>query len=288
MDDYKGEGGLWDKAILPTVSSAVENASPMDFAKAGLGALFYSGDAEGALLTPTGRKADILARMKAATKADGSKKYTNENAWNRLNIAASGDEFIPDNISPDLANILKNASIDRPVFMEDLASLDPRYASKIRLADVSEKDLGPHVRGSVQGGTGGQGGQGTVQISPNFPQDEMRATLAHELQHLYDKAGNRTSGTNDEYLNSIPGLVDLWGNSSKNIPLKEQVPWNMYQHNYGEVRARLNAMLNKKHEARDRSYTKISDTFHPSYPQRAGGIWQKGDLANWLKKINGP
>lgn len=97
-------------------------------------------------------------------------------------------------------------------------------------------------------------GQAMFNALKTRPFDDIKRSIYHELQHHHDFITGRSHGWNP--VKSTPEMMEQF---NKNLPANAPfTPTNHYEHNIGEARARLNAML----ETNPEEYKNLSSIFH--------------------------
>lgn len=100
---------------------------------------------------------------------------------------------------------------------------------------------------------GSEPGYAMFNANTTRPFDDIKRSVYHELQHHHDFITGRSHGWNP--IKSTPDVMEQF---NKNLPANAPfTPTNHYEHNIGEARARLNAML----ETNPEQYQNLSSIF---------------------------
>ena len=114
-------------------------------------------------------------------------------------------------------------------------------------------------------------GKNFVEINQGLSPVSKAETVGHEIQHIYDPIQGRTAGTTKTATSEadVKELKDLLSAKYKH-PEFDYTPFDHYQHQRGEVRARLNALLNNDPD----HYQGLESVFKKGqfYPEM---LWEK-------------
>ena len=104
------------------------------------------------------------------------------------------------------------------------------------------------------------GKPGYIQVNNRLSPWSQRETLAHEIQHPYDVHYNLAGGGTTMDATSPEKVANLQQLLQSSAKYRDSVynQFDHYQHNKGEVRARLNALLNNDPD----HYTGLESVFH--------------------------
>lgn len=268
-DDYRGEGGLWDRAILPAATSAVANASPMDFASLPLQALLYSPETEAALFPASAARA-----LKGATMRQQG--LSPRELLRREGLAFDGtnwNEFERDIIKPNTFGKLKGSSnYTRP--LSDVMSLgrtnpniNPRhramYNQNLRDTSITPRDMDQGHLGRYEPETK------DIYVNKRLPASLTRDTIRHEGQHSLDDLFGRSYGAD---LDLVKDFLTKRGKNHNDA-------FSYYRHNTGEMRGRLNEKLNNMFDSGvadipDAPSSGLSSLFNRAIPFMPERIWK--------------
>ena len=235
------------------------------FAKPATSAMFYSPEAEAALLPATSRGVKLATRASRAG-------VTPDKLWRRTGLVNDGqgwNRHILDNIDETK---LQQAVKDKNMSYKSLNDLMSHNSNDPRLQNLrnnTQYNFDPFLKykdPNLLGELKTDGGVSRFSVDPNRDYESIKRTMMHEPQHVLDRTLGRSYGTN---------LAESGGDPFK------------YLHNMGETRARLNETLgllsgggsvpNKR--LNPNTYEGIHDVFRPKAPEFGGeSVFNRSDL----------
>lgn len=194
----------------------------------------YSGEAEAALrpafLAGT-RKTGLLEKMKSAGASD-------RQIFDALKMVFDGKGW---NNYTDDALKLPAQGLDRTKPLSSVSNMDPNHSIGVRFKGDLPDNLGGYV--GVDRNWLPLMRAKNVTINNKHTDLQRAESLGHELQHVYDmNVYNRPAGVSPSNISEAQ-LMQMTKLNQKNNPGQGLNAEDVYYHNIGEIRGRLNGLL---------------------------------------------
>lgn len=214
-----------DRIKRTSLESLFENVAPL---------ALYSGEAEAALrpsfLGGT-RKLSILEKMKSAGASD-------RQIFDALKMVFDGKGY---NHFTNDALKLPPQGVDRVKPLSSVSNIDPKHS----IGTYFRRDLADNLGGSVAVDRNWLPIMRANKVNINNKHTDLQRaeSLGHELQHVYDmNVYNRSAGVSPSNISEAQRMQMTKLNQKAN-PGQGLNAEDVYYHNVGEIRGRLNGML---------------------------------------------